>query len=132
MSTTQDIIGSVAAPAVDLIALSEAIDAIQACERAATACAMGMVAEDHPMTAEIHAALDNADLAGVALRVLSRTAAADRGVLRAAVEACAVASERSASLCGAHAGHHEHCRLHSEAAARAATACRDLLADLGD
>jgi hypothetical protein len=48
-------------------------------------------------------------------------------LMQALVQACIIACEGSHLECGRHAEHHEHCRLHSEAAERAATALQDLL-----
>ncbi|MDB5066658.1 MAG: hypothetical protein JWM18_3092 [Chloroflexi bacterium] len=111
--------------------LSAAIDALSECERDATACAMAMAAGDGGMTSAIHAALDCVDTTASARHVLLRTVAPDAGVLRAVVTAARAAAERSATECGAHAGHHAHCRVHSESSRRAADACKALLSGLG-
>jgi hypothetical protein len=95
--------------------LTSAIDALRDCEQTCTACAMAMV-ESGGMVTEVRRALDCADLCDAAERVLSRGPATDPRVVAAAVEAAGVACEASAAACGAHAGHHEHCRLNSASA----------------
>ena len=70
------------------------------------------------------AALDCADIAAAAHRVLSRDTATDTGVLKAILQAAATAADRCATECGQHAVHHSHCRVHSETARHAAQVCR--------
>ncbi|MGH3670273.1 MAG: four-helix bundle copper-binding protein, partial [Pseudonocardiaceae bacterium] len=76
------------------------------------------------MVRATRAARDCADIAAAAQRVLSRPTATDSSVLKAILEATAVAAERCAAECGPHASHHDHCRVHSETARRAAGLCR--------
>jgi hypothetical protein len=105
--------------------LTAAIDALEDCEKASNACAMAMV-EGGGMAAEVHQALDCADVCDATERVLSRGPAPDPRVTAAVVEAAIVACEASAAACGAHAGHHDHCRLHSGSAKACADALRAL------
>jgi hypothetical protein len=63
--------------------------------------------------------------------VLARGEASDLTVVRSVLEAAAVAAERSAQECGAHAEHSEHCRIHSESASRAADLLRSQISSLG-
>ncbi len=49
---------------------------------------------------------------------------------RADIAAAATAADRCAAECGQHAGHHGHCRVHSESAQRAADLCRSELANI--
>jgi hypothetical protein len=51
--------------------------------------------------------------------------------VKSVLTAAAVAAERSARECGAHAEHSEHCRLHAESATRAAELVRGQLSSLG-
>jgi hypothetical protein len=102
--------------------LTAAIDALEDCEKASNACAMAMV-DGGGMAAEVHQALDCADVCDSTERVLSRGPAPDPRVVAAVVEAAIVACEASAAACGAHAEHHAHCRLHSISA----QACADVL-----
>jgi hypothetical protein len=100
-------------------------------DRASTTCANAMMAHNcADMVSATRAALDCADIAAAAQRVLSRTSATDAGVIRAILEAAATAADRCAAECGQHAGHHGHCRVHSESAQRAAELCRSELANI--
>lgn len=102
-----------------------AIDALRDCEQASNACAMAMV-ESGGMVAEVHRALDCADVCEATERVLSRGSATDSPVVAAVVEAAVAACEASAAACRPHADHHTHCRLHSATA----QACADTLRTL--
>jgi len=94
-------------------------------DRHSTACATAMMAHHTAdMLSATRAALDCADIAAAAHRVLSRDTATDTGVLKAILQAAATAADRCATECGYHAVHHSHCRDHSEAARRAAQLCR--------
>ncbi|MDQ1752622.1 MAG: hypothetical protein QOC94_2417 [Actinoplanes sp.] len=127
MITTEQIIQSSGTPVVDLEDLATTIDALMALERDASACAVAMVAGDEHCTMGVatRAALDCADTASTAHRVLSRVAAADVTVMRAVVEAAAVAADRCAKECGGSS--HAHCQIHVESSRRAAGACWALL-----
>jgi hypothetical protein len=105
--------------------LTAAIDALEDCEKASNACAMAMV-QGGGMAAEVHRALDCADVCDSTERVLSRTQAPDPKVVSAVVGAAIVACDASAAACGAHAAHHDHCRLHSGSAKACADALRAL------
>jgi hypothetical protein len=126
MSDTLQVIDSAGAGPVPAHAeLARVIDALRECEQVSTSCAMAMV-EVGGMVTEVRRALDCADMCGVSERILSRGPAADSDIVAAVVQACLRACEASARACGAHADHHEHCRLHSETARRCAEALRGL------
>jgi hypothetical protein len=94
-------------------------------DRHSTACATAMMAHHTTdMLSATRAALDCADIAAAAHRVLSRDTATDTRVLKAILHAAATAADRCATECGHHAVHHSHCRDHSEAARHAAQLCR--------
>ena len=97
------------------------------CEQASTSCAMAMISEAEGTAVATRRALDCADVCQATLRVLSRASSSDARLMRSLVQACIIACQGSTFECGQHAEHHEHCRLHSEAADRAATALQDLL-----
>lgn len=106
-----------------------ALDALADCEQVSTACAVAMAATGG-MAAEIRLALDCADVCAAAHRVLARGEGGDPATLAAVVDAAARAGDASASACGAHADHHDHCRKHAESATacvRALTALRSTL-----
>ena len=105
--------------------LATILQALTDLDRNSTVCATAMMAHNAAdMLNATRAALDCADIAAAAQRVLSRPTATDAGVIRAVLEAAAVAAERCALECGQHAKHHGHCRVHSESAHRAAQLCR--------
>ena len=94
-------------------------------DRHSTTCATAMMAHHTTdMLSATRAALDCADIAAAAHRVLSRATATDVGVIKAILTAAATAADRCATECGQHAVHHSHCRVHSETARHAAQLCR--------
>ncbi|MBN9737181.1 Ferredoxin [Pseudonocardia sp. Ae168_Ps1] len=101
------------------------VEKLHDAERASTACASAMVAGGG-MEREVLLALDCADLCSAAARVLGRRAA-DRAVAETAAAAALRACEASAAACGAHADHHEHCRLHAETTTETAAVLREHL-----
>jgi hypothetical protein len=112
-------------PVIDIDELAAVLQALTDLDRDSTTCATAMMAHHTTdMVSATRAALDCADIAGAAYRVLSRATASDAGVTTAILEAVAIAADRCAAECGQHAGHHGHCRVHSEAARRAAELCR--------
>lgn len=111
--------------------LAPVLQALTELDRDSTTCATAMMAhEGADMISATRAALDCADIAAAAQRVLSRPTATDAGVIRTILEAAATAADRCATECGQHAGHHDHCRVHSASAQRAATLCRSELANI--
>ena len=105
--------------------LGSVLEILTDLDRHSTACATAMMAHHTiDMLSATRAALDCADIAAAAHRVLSRDAATDTGVLKAILQAAATAADRCAIECGHHAVHHSHCRLHSETARHAAQMCR--------
>jgi hypothetical protein len=108
--------------------LATVLQALADLDRDSTTCATAMMAYNSAdMVRATRAALDCADIAAAAQRVLSRPTAADRTVIRTILEAVATAADRCAAECGQHADHHGHCRVHSESAQRAAQLCRSQL-----
>jgi hypothetical protein len=111
--------------------LAMVLQALTDLDRDSTTCATAMMAHNSAdMVSATRAALDCADIAAAAQRILSRPTATDAGVIRAILEAAATAADRCAAECGEHAGHHGHCRVHSESAQRAAALCRSELANI--
>jgi hypothetical protein len=105
--------------------LGTVLEVLTDLDRHSTACAAAMMAYNTTdMLSATRAALDCADIAAAAHRVLSRDTATDTGVLKAILEAAATAADRCAAECGQHAVHHSHCRVHSETARHAAQLCR--------
>lgn len=97
-------------------------------DRVSTTCATAMMAHNTAdMVRATRAALNCADIASSAHRVLSRRSATDARVIRTILQATATAADRCAAECGQHADHHGHCRIHAETAQRAAELCRSEL-----
>jgi anti-sigma factor RsiW len=118
-------------PVFTIDRLATVLQALTDLDRESTACATAMIAHNSAgMLNATRAALDCADIAAAAQRVLSRPTATDAGVIRAILEAAAVAAERCAAECGQHARHHGHCRVHSESAHRTAQLCRSELSNM--
>jgi hypothetical protein len=114
-----------------LSGLATVLQALTELDRDSTTCAAAMMALEGPdMASATRAALDCADIATAAQRVLSRPTATDAGVVRAILEAVATAADRCAAECGQHANHHGHCRVHSESAHRTAKLCRSELQNI--
>ncbi|GAA0425725.1 hypothetical protein Acor_54290 [Acrocarpospora corrugata] len=112
--------------------LANAVDTLQECEEAVTACAMGMLGEQDALTmaSAISRDLDCADIAGTTRRVLTRGSGPDSSLISAQVEACLLACERSHALCNQHAAQHAHCQMCAEVTRRSADMCRGILAAL--
>jgi Domain of Unknown Function (DUF326) len=103
------------------------------CAATCTACADACLGEpDVPeMVGCVRRCLDCADVCAATGRVVTRQTEPDLGVVRAAVEACAVACRVCAEECDRHAPHHDHCRVSAEVCRSCEQACRDLLAAIG-
>ncbi|MGH3779210.1 MAG: zf-HC2 domain-containing protein [Pseudonocardiaceae bacterium] len=100
-------------------------------DRDSTTCATAMMTyKTAEMVSATRAALNCADIAASAHRVLSRPIASDTRVIRSILEAAVNAADRCAMECGRHAGHHGHCRVHAETAQRAARLCRSELQNI--
>jgi hypothetical protein len=74
--------------------------------------------------------LDCADICGATATVMTRQFEANRAVLRAQLESCAVVCEACAAECEKHGKMHAHCAACADACTRCAEACRALLGSL--
>lgn len=112
--------------------IAATVDALLQCQGAVTACAEAMLDEAHTenLMPAVRRDMDCADVVEATRRVLTRGNEADTSLLRAQLEACALACEHSNALCAQHAGHHDHCRICSEATRECAQMCRRLLKTL--
>jgi len=100
------------------------------CGASCTACADATLSESdsREMTSVIRVCLDCAEVCHATARVAIRQSSPDVGLVRAAVEACAIACVACAEECDRHAAHHEHCRVCAEVCRRCKAACDDVLA----
>lgn len=113
---------------VDTAVLAEAIDAVDSCAQACTACADACLDEYNLQRDCVSACLTCADVCELTTRVLSRTSRWDRTVVSAVVEACAKACSACATHCEHHADTAKHCGVCAEACRRAERATQQLLA----
>ena len=118
-------------PVFTIDGLATVLQVLAELDRDSTTCATAMMAYNTAdMISATRAALNCADIAASAHRVLSRPAATDARVIRSILEAAVAAADRCAAECGQHASHHGHCRVHSETAQRAARLCRSELQNI--
>lgn len=115
---------------LDNAILGEAVDALGRAALASTSCADACLDEYALRRECVVACLTCADVAGVAARVLSRTARWDRTVVRSLADAAARACASCASECEAHADTAKHCQVCAEDCRRAEKACQQLLTAL--
>ena len=128
--TVQEILGTHPRPnALDRGLLVRCIEDCIECAATCTSDADADLAE--PDVQEqlrcIRLCLDCADVCDATGRILIRQTEPDLGVLRATIEACAVACRACGDECEKHASHHEHCRICAEVCRRCEQSCRDLL-----
>jgi hypothetical protein len=109
---------------------------LEACLRCAaicTSCADACLAEESVAHLRecIRSDLDCAEVCAVTARLVARQTETDAAILRAQLEACAVACKVCGDSCAEHKDMHEHCRLCMEACRACEARCRELLASLG-
>ncbi|HWE12205.1 MAG TPA: hypothetical protein VG365_01760 [Solirubrobacteraceae bacterium] len=113
----------------ELPLVAATLDSLAAYEQAATSCATAMTAQGG-MTDAVIAALSSANVAAAAALVITYGGGDDSSLERQLLEAAITACGRSERLCGAHADHHDHCRIHSGVARDTIAACEALLGSL--
>ncbi|WP_125778337.1 four-helix bundle copper-binding protein [Antribacter gilvus] len=113
----------------DVALIADAIDALQRCALACTACADACLAEDMigDLRLCIRTDLDCADSCEALTRILTRRLGYPGAVIRAHLQACIIACSTCGDECAQHAEMHEHCRLCAEACRACEAACRALL-----
>ena len=112
---------------VDHAALAIAIDALHDVVSATTTCADACLSMDDVATRRdcIQACLDAADVAGAAIRVLSRTGPTVEGS-RALVDATAKILSETSSVCAEHGADDKHARICADTTSRAEQALAGL------
>jgi hypothetical protein len=112
--------------------LLRCIDDCFECAAVCTSCADACLGEKdvQELVRCIRLCLDCADLCDAVGRLVTRQTEADLGVVRAAIEACALACRSCAEECDRHAAHHEHCRICAEVCRRCEKACDGLVATI--
>jgi hypothetical protein len=93
---------------IDRDTLVRCIDECVACAATCTACADACLGENdvQGLVRCIRLNLDCADVCDAAARIAIRQTALDGGLLRAAIQACAVACRACGEECERHAAHH--------------------------
>jgi hypothetical protein len=117
----------------DLDVRARCIEACLECAASCTSCADADLGESdvQDLVRCTRLCLDCADTCDVTRRVVTRQTAPDVTVVRATVQACALACRACREECERHAAHHEHCRICAEVCGRCEQACNDLLASIG-
>jgi hypothetical protein len=102
------------------------------CAQTCTSCADACLGED--MVAElvqcIRCNLDCADLCLATGAVATRRSGSNEAVIRASLEACAVACRLCADECTLHASQHQHCRICADACNTCLSACETAIRTL--
>ena len=133
MSYARQMIDTHPTPTIGGDALAACLEACFDCAQACTACADACLGESDPkaLIRCIRLDLDCADICDTTGRILSRQTATDPGMLRAALEACAIACKLCGDECETHGEHGmDHCRVCAGARRRRERACQELLADM--
>lgn len=114
---------------VDREVLARCIDACYDCARTCTSCADACLSEDSvaEMRKCIRLDLDCADICTATARVLTRQTEYDAPTSKAQIQACIEVCRTCAEECGAHAEHHEHCKICAGDCRRCVEACEELL-----
>lgn len=126
--TTADLLrtGSSRLPVeADLVAA--ALDALRACSLACSVCASACLSADEDLSAVVRDALDCADVADAAVRVLARSESPQRDAATALLAAVVAAAQQCAGSCSPHAEHREHCARCAASCEDAAGTCQALL-----
>lgn len=117
-------------PNADAVTLSEPVAQCvvycYACAEACTICADACLAEANvdELRLCIRRTLDCADICSTVAVLASRRAGDNLSVIRAMMEACAIACRVSAEECAHHGDIHDHCRICAEACRDCEDACR--------
>lgn len=105
--------------------IEECFDCAQACTSCADAC-LGE-ASVQQLTQCIRLNLDCADVCAATGVLSTRRTGSNEDVIRAMLEACALACRICGDECDRHAGEHEHCRICAESCRRCGEACDEAL-----
>lgn len=110
-------------------ALLRCIEECYDCAQTCTSCADACLAEDivKELRQCIRLNLDCADICLATGAIGSRRTGSNQDVLRAAIEACALACRVCGAECQKHAEMHEHCRVCAEACLSCEKACNEVL-----
>ncbi|HWA09719.1 MAG TPA: four-helix bundle copper-binding protein [Opitutaceae bacterium] len=113
---------------------ADALNALAACAAACTICSdacLGETGHVEQLRGCITADLDCADVCETTARLLLRRTSTPNDLVHAQLHACALACQRCADECAAHAERHEHCRNCAKACRACQARCNHLLGVLG-
>jgi hypothetical protein len=127
LKTHPDVRGSESQP------LIRCIDLCYECGQTCISCADACLAEEQVQTLKqcIRLNLDCADVCIATGALASRRTGSNEGVLRSALETCALACRTCAEECNKHAQMHEHCRICADACRSCQRACEEAMLDVG-
>jgi hypothetical protein len=111
----------------------EALDALETCAAACTACADACLGEPHHLEQLrrcINTNLDCADVCGATARVLTRQTEAPNELVHAQLHACVIACQLCAEECERHADIHSHCRICAETCRHCQERCNFMLGEI--
>jgi hypothetical protein len=118
---------------VDRNLLLRCIEECLDCAASCTACADACLGESElaELRGCVRLNLDCADACEATGRIVTRQTSPDLRLIKATVEACAVACLACAEECDRHAAHHEHCRVCAAVCRRCKQACDELVLAIG-
>src|SRR6267154_1601380 len=118
---------------VDRNLLLRCIEECLDCAASCTACADACLGESElaELRGSVRLNLDCADACEATGRIVTRQTSPDLRLIKATVEACAVACLACAEECDRHAAHHEHCRVCATVCRRCKQACDELALAIG-
>lgn len=110
-------------------ALIRCIEECYDCAQTCTTCADACLGEDAvaELVQCIRLNMDCADVCIATGAVATRRSGSNEGVIRAMLDACAIACRDCADECARHAESHEHCRICADACRSCEDACRAAL-----
>jgi hypothetical protein len=112
--------------------LAELLEIVLACGQTCAACADACLGAGSPDLLDcVGLDLACADVCATTARVLARSTGRDTEVVRALLQACAVASAACADECVRHTGTHRHCGTCAEMCRLCDQRCRAALVALG-
>jgi len=106
---------------MDMGAMQECMQSLNACSMAATMCAGADMAEGTDMARCAAVCSNMADMADACMRMMMRPLAMDAEVMKAMLTACVTMGRACAAECRMHAEMSDHCRY-------CAMACEDMCA----
>jgi len=115
---------------VDMGAMQECIQSLNACSMAATMCAGADMGEGEAMAKCTAMCSNMADMADACMRMMMRPLGMDMSVMNAMLTACKTMGAACAAECRMHAEMADHCRYCAMACEDMITKCEAVLASM--